>query len=254
MATLHQAIARFLNIVAEEMVRPLSAIESEAATVTWNSEDSGPLADLQWFRATSSGDRAIFFGADSNTWATLGTGDVTGDLTGTMPSWVEQPLRSALETLLGPEVIESDSPAGEIPPETWSRVAFDIQRSGQAYSLLCVLSPELETALENLEPAREEAERGKFTTAYSPNGILMHVEVPVSVSFGRTRIPMRELLNLNSGSIVELDQALGDKVELRVNNHVIALGEVVAVEGNYGVRIVELVSDQRPAMANESTR
>ena len=71
----------------------------------------------------------------------------------------------------------------------------------------------------------------------------MNVEIPVSVSFGRTQIHMKDLLALTNGSVVELDRELGDEVEIRVNNCVIARGEVVAVEGNYGVRIVEITSN-----------
>lgn len=73
--------------------------------------------------------------------------------------------------------------------------------------------------------------------------MLMHVEIPVSVSLGRTRMRMKDLLVLSQGSVVELDQELGDAVEIRVNNCVIARGEVVAVDGNYGVRVLEMISN-----------
>lgn len=67
----------------------------------------------------------------------------------------------------------------------------------------------------------------------------MDVEVPVRVSFGRTKIRMGELLNMSAGAVIELDQSLGDHVDVLVNNCVIARGEVVAVDGNYGVRILD---------------
>ena len=51
---------------------------------------------------------------------------------------------------------------------------------------------------------------------------------------------MKDLLHLTNGSIVELDQDLGDEVEIRVNNCVLAYGEVVAVDGNYAVRILRM--------------
>lgn len=72
--------------------------------------------------------------------------------------------------------------------------------------------------------------------------LLMEVELPVSVSFGRTALPLRDVLKLNSGSIVELNRTLTDPVEIIVNNCVIARGEVVVVDGNYGVRIQQVVS------------
>jgi flagellar motor switch protein FliN/FliY len=72
--------------------------------------------------------------------------------------------------------------------------------------------------------------------------LLLDVELPVSVSFGRATLRISEAMNLVSGSLVELDRALTDPVELLVNNSIIARGEVVVVEGNYGVRLTEIVS------------
>jgi flagellar motor switch protein FliN/FliY len=72
--------------------------------------------------------------------------------------------------------------------------------------------------------------------------LLMEVELPVSVSFGRAHLPLRDVLKLNSGSIVELNRTISDPVEIIVNNCVIARGEVVVVEGNYGVRIQHVIS------------
>jgi flagellar motor switch protein FliN/FliY len=72
--------------------------------------------------------------------------------------------------------------------------------------------------------------------------LLMEVELPVSVSFGRAQLPLRDVLKLNSGSIVELNRTINDPVEIIVNNCVIARGEVVVFEGNYGVRIQHVIS------------
>ena len=59
---------------------------------------------------------------------------------------------------------------------------------------------------------------------------------------GRAELPLRDVLKLNSGSIVELNRTISDPVEIIVNNCVIARGEVVVVEGNYGVRFHQVVS------------
>jgi flagellar motor switch protein FliN len=72
--------------------------------------------------------------------------------------------------------------------------------------------------------------------------LLLDVALPVSVSFGRTTLQIREVLKLNTGSIVELDRLVSDPVEVVVNDCVIARGEVVVVDGNYGVRISHLAS------------
>ncbi|MCC6340628.1 MAG: flagellar motor switch protein FliN [Bryobacterales bacterium] len=74
--------------------------------------------------------------------------------------------------------------------------------------------------------------------------LLLEVELPVSISFGRTQLPLRDVLKLNSGSIVELNRAISEPVDLIVNNCVIARGEVVVVEGNYGVRIKQIISKE----------
>lgn len=72
--------------------------------------------------------------------------------------------------------------------------------------------------------------------------LILDVELPVSISFGRAQVPLKEVLKLTSGSIVELNRAVAEPVEMIVNNCVIARGEVVVVEGNYGIRIQEIVS------------
>ncbi|MBL8242495.1 MAG: flagellar motor switch protein FliN [Bryobacterales bacterium] len=72
--------------------------------------------------------------------------------------------------------------------------------------------------------------------------LLLDVEMPVSVSFGRTHLALKEVIKLSTGSIVELNRTITEPVEVIVNNCVIARGEVVVVEGNYGVRIQQIVS------------
>ena len=72
--------------------------------------------------------------------------------------------------------------------------------------------------------------------------LLLEVELPVSVSFGRAELALKDVLKLATGSIVELNRLLTDPVEVIVNNCVIARGEVVVIEGNYGVRIQEIIS------------
>lgn len=72
--------------------------------------------------------------------------------------------------------------------------------------------------------------------------LLLEVELPVGVSFGRTQMRVKDAIKLTTGSIVELNRSVSAPVEIIVNNCVIARGEVVVVEGNYGVRIQEIVS------------
>ncbi|MEP7367366.1 MAG: flagellar motor switch protein FliN [Acidobacteriota bacterium] len=84
--------------------------------------------------------------------------------------------------------------------------------------------------------------RSGQATAKAAYDLLLDVEMPVSVSFGRAHIPLKEVLKLTSGSIVELNRTVTEPVEIIVNNCVIAKGEVVVIEGNYGVRIHQVIS------------
>jgi flagellar motor switch protein FliN/FliY len=87
--------------------------------------------------------------------------------------------------------------------------------------------------------------------------LLLDVALPVSVSFGKTSLQIREVLKLNTGSVVELDRLVSEPVEVIVNNCVIARGEVVVVDGNYGVRVIHLASRAdrlRSGMSEASSR
>jgi flagellar motor switch protein FliN len=74
--------------------------------------------------------------------------------------------------------------------------------------------------------------------------LLLDVELPISVSFGRAQLALKDVLKLTTGSIVELNRAITEPVEIIVNNCVIARGEVVVLDGNFGVRIQGVVSRQ----------
>jgi flagellar motor switch protein FliN len=71
---------------------------------------------------------------------------------------------------------------------------------------------------------------------------LMDLHLPVSVLLGQTVLPIRDVLKIASGSLIELDRQLGDYVEVMVHGTVVARGEIVAIKGNYGVRIKEVIS------------
>ncbi len=74
--------------------------------------------------------------------------------------------------------------------------------------------------------------------------LLLDVELPVSISFGKTQLPLRDVLRLTTGSIVELNRSVNEPVEILVNHCLLARGEVVVVDGNYGVRIQQITSPQ----------
>ena len=70
--------------------------------------------------------------------------------------------------------------------------------------------------------------------------IMYDVPFTVEAEMGRTRKTVREILKMSKGSLIELDKEDGAAMDLRINGHLIAKGEVVEVEGNYAIRILEL--------------
>jgi flagellar motor switch protein FliN/FliY len=72
--------------------------------------------------------------------------------------------------------------------------------------------------------------------------LLLGVSLEVSVEIGRTQMTIRDVLALTPGSIVELDKLAGEKVDVLVNRHHVATGEVVVVDENFGVRVTEIVA------------
>ena len=68
----------------------------------------------------------------------------------------------------------------------------------------------------------------------------MDVELAVTLRFGSRRLLLRDILELNSGAVVELDPQVHEPVDLLLDGRVVARGEVVVVDGNYGLRVAEV--------------
>jgi flagellar motor switch protein FliN/FliY len=101
-------------------------------------------------------------------------------------------------------------------------------------------------------PTRAEMDRGApgevrtFTPPNVRNGLemLRDVAMEVTAQIGSTRMTVSELLTLSDGAVVELDRAAGAPADLLVNGHLIARGEVVVVDENFGLRITEIISSE----------
>ena len=87
----------------------------------------------------------------------------------------------------------------------------------------------------NLSPTSVGAEQGNI-------GLLMDVYMEMTVELGRTRKLIREILGMGEGTIIELDKLAGEPVDILVNHKLIAKGEVVVIDENFGVRVTEIVS------------
>ncbi len=73
-------------------------------------------------------------------------------------------------------------------------------------------------------------------------GLILDVPLQVTVELGRTKKSIKEILELSNGSIVELDKLAGEPVDIHVNGKLLAKGEVVVIDENFGVRITDIVS------------
>lgn len=87
----------------------------------------------------------------------------------------------------------------------------------------------------NLSPAGAGPEQGNI-------GLLMDVYMEMTVELGRTRKLIKEILGMGEGTIIELDKLAGEPVDILVNHKLIAKGEVVVIDENFGVRVTEIVS------------
>ena len=72
--------------------------------------------------------------------------------------------------------------------------------------------------------------------------VILDVAVTLSMEVGRARIPIRNLLQLNQGSVVELERAAGEPLDVYANGTLIAHGEVVVVNEKFGIRLTDVVS------------
>ena len=72
--------------------------------------------------------------------------------------------------------------------------------------------------------------------------VILDVPVTLSMEVGRTRVPIRNLLQLNQGSVVELERVAGEPLDVFVNGTLIAHGEVVVVNEKFGIRLTDVIS------------
>ncbi|MEN8128934.1 MAG: flagellar motor switch protein FliN [Pseudomonadota bacterium] len=89
--------------------------------------------------------------------------------------------------------------------------------------------------LEDESPAKPSDENANLE-------MILDIPVTISLEIGRTKIAIRNLMQLNQGSVVELDRLAGESLDVLVNGMLIAHGEVVMVNEKYGIRLVDVIS------------
>jgi len=221
---------------------------------------------IWWEQRFSSGtDAIVWIGAANKSWEEIGNrvlksaGVDDGDQETIRSTYLEI-VNQALSGIAGAisKRVRRETSCLEgrtAPPQSSDKLesySFEITFGDLTLPVLAVFSKSIgdlpETPQETSQPkaalpaapkaSSEEAQRA------SPIDLLLDVELPVSVSFGRAQLALKDVIKLTTGSIVELNRSVSEPVEVIVNNCVIARGEVVVVEGNFGVRIKQVISRQ----------
>jgi flagellar motor switch protein FliN len=276
-----EPVRALLDQFAESLAQVLEAMAEQRPEAKWEAA-SGAIADvvadpqdqmLWWEQPLQfAPEMKIWVGAPRTAWEQAGTvtlkaaGLDTVEIGEARNTWLEilgqalSPVANAIGSVLGREVTcEAGSErAPEAGIEEWARVSLSFADAPLA-PLLVAFSPRLLEVI--ITPPRVKERPGELATVTATANpadaetailparsrtinLLLDVDLPVSISFGRTQLPMKDVIKLTTGSIVELNRSVNEPVEVLVNQCLIARGEVVVVEGNYGVRILEIVSRQ----------
>ena len=93
-----------------------------------------------------------------------------------------------------------------------------------------------------------------FDSLSLDSDLLRNIPVTISVEVGRTSLPIKALMQLTQGSVVELDRLAGEALDLLVNNTLVAQGEIVLVNERYGIRLTQIVpKSARLKLGQEAT-
>jgi len=258
------------------LVQAIEAMTSERAEIRWQAGVT-PAGDSPWMwwqqPITAGQSTIIWVGSPETSWnaigrhalAAAGIPDATPeDCSGTWKEILGQALSSTTQAFTKRLKREINCQGGqEIPsaPSLSSSYGVEITLAGDKFQAQIGWNDAIAQLIEPAKtepalpaPAAPKANAAAAAATGTPRSrpavvensrtleLLLEVELPVSVSFGRAQLPLKEVLKLNSGSIVELNRSISEPVDLIVNNCVIARGEVVVVEGNYGVRIKQIIS------------
>jgi flagellar motor switch protein FliN len=190
----------------------------------------------RWFRQTFTGamNFELLAGISS---------EVAERLPGELPELVDdvfQTMARALGTVAGSAVT-----CGVLSEETGTQgqeeIAYELLRESISVGRVILAVPEVAVSFLRRVIHRADSAMGE-RSAPRHLDTLMNIDLPVSISFGTTEMALADLLRLTTGSIVEFNHLLSDPVNIIVNNCLVARGDVVVVDANYGVRISEVIS------------
>ncbi len=158
--------------------------------------------------------------------------------TSAKPRWGEMPLT----------VTVSDAPTWSPAAGGWFASSETAPRQvGMEWKLSAALHSALLAAWQEASPAAPGLQEASSSTDPGNLGFFMDVELDVTLRFGGKSILLREILELGPGSVLELDREIQDPADLLLDGKLIARGEVVMVNGNYGLRVTEVLTGSHPA-------
>ena len=123
--------------------------------------------------------------------------------------------------------------------------AMEEQGEAEAAGLTPTQAATQEQPAEQPHPAELESfsNPGALANTHDVNlDVILDVPLTISMEIGRTKITIRNLLQLNQGSVVELDRMAGEHLDVRVNGTLVAHGEVVVVNDKFGIRLTDVIS------------
>jgi len=258
------ALEKLRELWGGSLLEAIEGMAGERPRITWLEQADLPGEELLWWEQGFSKDARWL------TW--IGVPAAEADLAGrralagagvhevsaeeARATWIEllnqafSAMAREMSELAGESISAANGRMAPDPPAEGEPQAAELSLApGEVIRLRMAISGALEAAAEKwlagppaaespaLRPTPEREEH-----SYKTLDLLKDVELPVSVSFGRTQLPLQDVLKLTAGSVIELDRSIDEPVALIVNDTVVALGEVVVVEGNYGVRIQKIMS------------
>jgi len=134
----------------------------------------------------------------------------------------------------------NDQTDSEVMADDWAAALAEQEAEAKAEAAEAGAKPKVEPA--PLDELQEDAgSRGSEDEEVNLE-VILDIPVTLSVEIGRTKISIRNLLQLNQGSVVELDRLAGEPLDVMVNGTLVAHGEVVVVNERFGIRLTDVVS------------
>jgi flagellar motor switch protein FliN/FliY len=261
-------IELFFKEWSNEFSRSIEMFTGQKAAVSYTvlaageTETRQDLAGYLWWKQVfeRNGQLAYWIGADESAWNTLGS-SAEGTPNDPQRAYLEMigQANQAIAAVVSrrtPQPLTAKEGSVGAQPQMNSVVAAEISVSFKENTLTPLIAALDATAdvLAAGDTALAVQHPGASGQPYAPMlQRLMDLELPLSIGLGSAVLPVRDVLKMTSGSLIELDRNVGEYVDLIVHGTVVARGEVVSVKGNYGVRIKQIISRQdRLALHSEA--